>query len=118
MSHNAARDADREAYPRRLHELEQRFGSLFNQINDSSQKEASIPRQSISCAGGRVVQRVIRRYIGGEVLVEPNSRELNWRWPEADCDDRERSHHGGRFSGCLRRSSSAVQHGESPWPNY
>ena len=40
MSHNAARDADREAYPRRLHELEQRFGSLFNQINDSPQKEA------------------------------------------------------------------------------
>jgi peroxiredoxin len=40
MSHNTAKESDREAYPRRLHELEQRFGSLFNQINDSPQKEA------------------------------------------------------------------------------
>jgi peroxiredoxin len=40
MSHNTSKESAGEAYPRRLHELEQRFGSLFNQLNDSPQKEA------------------------------------------------------------------------------
>jgi peroxiredoxin len=33
-------DTPRERYPRRLHELEQRFGALFGQLQDSPQKEA------------------------------------------------------------------------------
>jgi peroxiredoxin len=40
MSQDTAKESEREAYPRRLHELEQRFWSLFNQINDSPQKDA------------------------------------------------------------------------------
>jgi peroxiredoxin len=31
---------DEERFPRRLHDLEQRFGSLYAQLNDSPQKEA------------------------------------------------------------------------------
>ena len=36
----AHRNVSEERYPRRLHELEQRFGSLFTELNDSPQKEA------------------------------------------------------------------------------
>src|SRR6266850_747443 len=40
MSQNTSKESDSEAYPRRLHQLEQRFGSLFGQLNDSPHKEA------------------------------------------------------------------------------
>jgi peroxiredoxin len=40
MIRNTAKESEREQYPRRLHELEQRFGSLSNQISDSPLKEA------------------------------------------------------------------------------
>jgi peroxiredoxin len=40
MSNDAAQESRGETYPRRLHELEQRFSSLLNQLSDSPQKEA------------------------------------------------------------------------------
>ena len=39
MSDKATHEARAEEYPRRLHELAQRFESLFNQLNDGPQKE-------------------------------------------------------------------------------
>jgi peroxiredoxin len=40
MPNNASHEPPGERYPRRLHELEQRFGTLFNELQDSPQKEA------------------------------------------------------------------------------
>lgn len=39
MSNNASQESQGKAYPRRWHELEQRFESLFRQLDDSPQKE-------------------------------------------------------------------------------
>ena len=39
MSNNASQESQGKAYPGRWHELEQRFESLFRQLDDSPQKE-------------------------------------------------------------------------------
>lgn len=85
--------APREQYPRRLHDLEQRFGALFGRLEDSPQKEA------LSILHG-ITQELWRQlrpsasplnergltledshptvYVGGEVLIEPSISELSW----------------------------------------
>src|SRR5712692_1379132 len=40
MQTNTSQPSQEELYPRRLHDLEQRFGTLFKELTDSPQKEA------------------------------------------------------------------------------
>ena len=40
MHTNTSEPSQEELYPRRLHDLEQRFGTLFKELTDSPQKEA------------------------------------------------------------------------------